>query len=268
MKPVTFRTVEISDARFEVEGLRVVTVKSAALGGRGDLTVFVPHGLSASARGVPFVILLHGVYGSHWVWTHKAGVHRTAQRLIETGAIPPMVLAMPSDGLWGDGSGYLPRREKNCECWIVDEVPAAAALAAPGVTTDSSYFIAGFSMGGFGALRLGAKYADRFRAIAGHSAITELSQMQRFVAEPLKAYSTTEVDCTVLGAIMAQRSRLPAIRFDCGRDDPLLEANRKLHRDLIDQGIVHTYEEFPGDHGWPYWENHIEDTLRFFARKA
>jgi enterochelin esterase-like enzyme len=24
------------------------------------------------------------------------------------------------------------------------------------------------------------------------------------------------------------------------------------------------YEEFPGGHEWPYWTEHLEDTLRFF----
>ena len=43
-------------------------------------------------------------------------------------------------------------------------------------------------MGGFGALRLGAKYARRFRGVSGHSSITHFSQMSRFVEEPLDAY--------------------------------------------------------------------------------
>ena len=48
------------------------------------------------ALSLPLVLLLHGVYGSHWAWAFKGGAHRTAQRLIDAGAIPPLVLAMPS----------------------------------------------------------------------------------------------------------------------------------------------------------------------------
>src|SRR5881394_2143278 len=98
-----FRTFEISDPRFEAEGLRWVTVKSTALRQRVDMTLFVPQE-AASLRDLAVVILLHGVYGSHWAWALKGGAHRTALKLIRSRAIRPMILAMPSDGLCGDGS--------------------------------------------------------------------------------------------------------------------------------------------------------------------
>src|SRR4051794_7566414 len=110
MNGSAFRTIEVSDERFTGEGLRYVTVKSRALRQRADLTLFVPPGAS-SAANLPLVILLHGVYGSHWAWALKGGAHRTAMRLIDQGEIPSMVLAMPSDGLWGDGSGYLTHKD-------------------------------------------------------------------------------------------------------------------------------------------------------------
>ena len=119
-----FHTIEVSDPRFEREHLRHVTVKSPALRARADLTVFVSPGVEAG-QNPPIVILLHGVYGSHWAWTLKGGVHRTALRLVEEGSIAPLILAMPSDGLWGDGSGYLPHSGQDFERWIVAEVPGA-----------------------------------------------------------------------------------------------------------------------------------------------
>ena len=42
MSESKFRATEISDPRFEAEGLRWVTVKSGALRQRADLTLFVP----------------------------------------------------------------------------------------------------------------------------------------------------------------------------------------------------------------------------------
>src|SRR5437588_8164552 len=106
-----FRTVEISEARFQGEGLRCITAKSRALRQRADLSLFVPRE-AAAITNIPVVILLHGVYGSHWAWALKGGAHRTAAALIQAREIPPMVLAMPSDGLWGDGSGYLPHPDR------------------------------------------------------------------------------------------------------------------------------------------------------------
>ena len=257
-----FRTIEISDAR--VEGLRFVTVKSRALAGRADLTVFMPRE-AENKSGVPLVILLHGVYGSHWGWALSGNAHRTVQRLIASGQIPPLALAMPSDGLWGDGSGYVPHASQNFEKWIVEEVPLAAVEAMPAVSESSPLFICGLSMGGFGALRLAAKHPGRFRAVSGHSSITHFEQLKQFVEEPLYLYPVEAGDVSVLETMVRNRASLPPIRFDCGTEDPLLKDNRELHLELERQGIAHRYEEFPGGHEWKYWERHLEDSLRFFA---
>src|SRR5262245_39037121 len=125
--PARFRSVEISDPRFERDGLRVVTVKSPALGRRADLTLWAPS-LEVAPGPLALVLLLHGASGSAWSWPLQGGAHLTAGRLIEAGEIPPLALAMPSDGLWGDGSGYVPHADADYERWIVEEVPAAAAL--------------------------------------------------------------------------------------------------------------------------------------------
>jgi enterochelin esterase-like enzyme len=258
-----FRTVELSDPRFERDRLRFVTVKSAALGRRADVSVFVPPGGSSP---LPLVVLLHGVNGSHWSWALHGGVHLTAARLIETGELPPVAIAMPSDGLWGDGSGYVPHLDADYERWIVDEVPLAAAQADDRITERSPVFLAGLSMGGFGALRLGAKYAARFAGISAHSAVTTIARLRESVEEPLEELPAFGMaDGTALHWMEAHKARLPPLRFDCGTGDGLLTGNRALHAALDARGIEHVYEEFPGGHDWPYWKLHVADSLRFFA---
>jgi len=263
-----FRTIEVSDPRFEQEGLRDITFKSPSLRGRADVTLWLPPG-AESLGNLPLILLLHGVYGSHWAWTRSGGVHRTAADLIARREIPPMALAMPSDGLWGDGSGYVHHSHRDFEHYIVEEVPSCVGDVAKTITSRSPLFIAGLSMGGFGALRLGAKYAQRFAGISGHSSITDLAQMTRFVEEPLSAYGAiSDSEHSVLHWMLAHRDRLPPVRFDCGTNDSLLADNRQLHQQLISHAIPHTYEEFPGGHEWPYWERHIADTLRFFGQRV
>ena len=258
----SFRTIDISDPRFEAEGLRHVTVKSPSLRGRADLTVWAPAGV----RPVALVVLLHGVYGSHWCWALKGGAHRTAGRLIDAGVVPPLALAMPSDGLRGDGTAYMRHGDgTDYERWILDEVPLAARAALPSLDAAAPLCLAGLSMGGFGALRLGARHATRVRAVSGHSSMTHFDQMARFVEEDPVSFGTSVAEASALDAIIAAGAHLPRLRFDCGLDDELLELNRELHRALEARAIDHTYEEFPGGHTWPYWEAHLDDTLRFFG---
>ena len=263
---IDLQTFEVSDPRFEHENLRSVTAFSSALGGRGDITFFVPPGLPAEGT-TPLIVLLHGSYGSHWAWTSKGGAHRTALRLIEQGALPPVVIGMPSDGLGGETTGYIGHDDVDYETWIVDDVLACAAKIVPTVTATSKLFISGSSMGGFGAMHLGCKYATRFSAISAHSAVNDISE-RREIGPRTPAVDRLRTDPSLCVMYWAKRNRaeLPPFRFDCGTEDYMLPDNRQLHAELEAADIAHTYEEFPGGHTWEYWEQHIEDTLRFFAK--
>jgi S-formylglutathione hydrolase FrmB len=259
-----FRTIEPSDPSIDFEGLRFVTVRSRAIGSRADITLFAPRE-AEGRKDLPLVILLHGVYGSHWGWALKGFAHRTVQRMVTAKEIPVMALAMPSDGLFGDGTGYVPHATRNFEQWIVEEVPAAAATQLPCVSAQSKLLIAGLSMGGFGALRIGAKYPKRYVAVSGHSSVTHFDRLRQF-ADDLDSYGVRSENVSVLETMKRNRAELPPIRFDCGTEDTLLEDNRILHRELEKEGIPHVYEEFPGAHDWNYWQAHLVDTLRFFGR--
>ena len=258
--------MEFSDPAYEQEGLRFATVRSRALGRRADCTFWSPAENSECNQIGTLLILLHGVYGSAWVWPLKAGVHRTAERLLQEGTLAPLVIAMPSDGLFGDGSAYLQKPE-DAERWIVEEVPALARLAQPALSISPRVAIAGLSMGGYGALRLGARYPERFSAISAHSAITDIAEMVRFVEEPLEQYvfAAEPEGLSIMHWMMRNRESLPPIRLDCGLDDSLIEGNRRLHAALEAAGISHGYEEFAGGHDWAYWTRHIEETLLFVA---
>ncbi len=261
-----FFTLEISDPRFEANGLRHITVKTPTLGGRGDVSVFIPRDCTA-AQNIPVVLLLHGVYGSHWSWAHQAGVHFTAQTMIDDGTIQPMILAMPSDGLFGDGSGYLRHTNADYEKWIVQEVPQALRALLPAVTEKSEFYIAGLSMGGYGAMRLGAKYPHIFKAFSGLSSITEFAQIEAF-CEPGtfdRLVARVESPESVLETLLAHRATLRPFRFDCGTEDSLFEANQSLHTALDHYGVEHTFESMPGGHNWAYWERNIAVTLHYFS---
>lgn len=213
---------------------------------------------------LPLLTLLHGVYGSHWVWPFKGGAHRTAQEMITSGEIKPLAIAMPSDGLWCEGSGYLPHQTADYEVWITEDVPAAVMENFPAVTSTSKQCIAGLSMGGYGALRLGAKYADQYSAISAHSSITDFPQIAEFVDEKLEDYRLKDsAGLSAIHWLQQNAEKLPPLRFDCGVDDNLIQENRTLHQQLEEAGITHQYEEFPGEHSWDYWILHLRDTLRF-----
>lgn len=266
MVEVMFRTFEHAALKVDAQGLSHVTVKSKALKRRADVTTFIPHGLGDSTD-LPIVTLLHGVFGSHWAWAFKGEAHITTQTLMDRGLIPPMILLMPSDGLWGDGSGYIPHADVDYEQWIMNEVPAIAFELTRACSPSSPRYLAGLSMGGFAALRLGAKYPATFDAISAHSSATNIAQLKQIIEDDTSGWSKNPQDQDVFLAIEAASGSLPRIRFDCGTEDKLLTVNRALHWALADAGIAHTYEEFSGAHDWDYWKSNLHHSLLFFANK-
>lgn len=247
-------------------GLWFVTQYSPALRRRADGCVFVPPGREAQA--LPLLILMHGVYGSHWNWWALGNLPVVAMEMMTSGEMEPFAVAMPSDGMWGDGSGYVTHRDLDAEAWIMDEVPEIARAVATNVQTERIY-LAGLSMGGFGALRLGAKYAARIAGISAHSPVTCLADLSQYVQDsPRDYFAAGRRDADILYWMRRNRAELPPIRFDCGTEDALMGSNRALHAALEKARIPHVYEELAGGHDWPYWQKQVRSTLRFFSEIA
>ena len=257
-----FRNAAISEPI--ADDVHLLTLYSPALRRRADVTLYIPSG--HQQEQLPLLILLHGVYGSHWNWWGLGNVPQTAHAMLNAGEIGPFAIAMPSDGLWGDGTAYVPHPNFNAESWIVEDVPQCLSEVLPQIRTDS-FYLAGTSMGGFGALRLGMKYATRVRGISAHSAVTRLEDLMSFVTESVEDYLSSGRENTEIEHWLKEnRAILPPLRFDCGREDSLLEGNRALHALLLEQGVPHQYEEYDGGHTWDYWKLHVRRTLRFVSQ--
>lgn len=245
-------------------GVRLLTLHSPALKHRADVTLYLPPG----RHPLPLLILMHGVYGSHWNWWALGNLPGIAREMLATDEIAPFAIAMPSDGLWSDGSGYVAHKHFDAESWILSDVPACVRELVPQIQTDR-LFLAGLSMGGFGALRIGAKHASRMAGISAHSPVTSLAVLSQFVQDPIENdLAAGKRDADILYWMRRNRSRLPPIRFDCGTEDSLLDNNRALHAALSRARIPHEYEEHPGGHDWEYWQKHVRTTLRFVSRIA
>lgn len=256
--------LEVSDPQFTPAHTRYISIHSGHLGGRHDVSVY---NADTTQRNIPVVIFLHGVYGNHWVWMNLGGVHKVYKQLRAEG-LEEFLLVMPSDGGLLDGSAYLPLADKgNYEQWIMDDVVNAIKTLHPSQVTDKSrWYISGLSMGGYGALRLGAKYPECFSGVSAHSSITQLDDMTQFVETPLSFYRCEEPrEADLLHWFDKTTDTRPALRFDCGTDDSLIDANRWLHQQLIARKISHEYQEYAGTHEWAYWHEHVAESFKWFS---
>ncbi|MCA1685613.1 MAG: hypothetical protein LC745_06430, partial [Planctomycetia bacterium] len=59
---------------------------------------------------------------------------------------------------------------------------------------------------------------------------------------------------------------LPALRIDCGQEDPFLPSNRLFHQHLTELKIAHEYNEHPGTHAWHAWDAQLKEVIGFHRR--
>jgi enterochelin esterase-like enzyme len=258
--------IEESNPEYAPPKTRLITVTSTCLGGkaipgRGDVTIY---NCNPAAPQTPIIILLHGVYGSHWAWMYSGGVHQVYERLREQEGLGEFVLVMPSDGLIGDGSGYLPTPLADYDRWIMEDVVEATRRSVDNVDKHSPVYLCGLSMGGYGCLRMGFKYATQVSAISVHSACTNKSDLEKFVGHGLSIYNCSDAEADILAWASRHRTQLPPFRFDCGESDALFEENLTLHKAMMQLEIPHSFEVFPGEHSWEYWHLQVADSLWFF----
>lgn len=145
--------------------LRPFRYDSPALGKPQTAQIYLPAG-EAPDDGWPVLYLLHGLHGTAQDWNTLGGIVPTLDRLIATRRIKPLVVVMPDGGQ----SWYVDSADVggpgNYATAIGHDLPAAIEDAFPVGEDRQHRAIAGVSMGGYGALRLGLAAPERYAAIA------------------------------------------------------------------------------------------------------
>lgn len=141
-------------------------------------------------------------------------------------------------------------------------------------------FLAGLSMGGYGALRNGLKYQETFGAIGAFSSGLIQDKILRSTNEAenpwerrsfyetifgdLEKLPGSDMDCKALILDRrAKRQSIPRIYMACGTEDFLLQENRDFSEFLRKNQVEVTYVETPGGHEWRFWDRHIYEFIRW-----
>jgi putative tributyrin esterase len=220
--------------------------------------------------------LLHGLSDDHTVWLRQTRLEMYAAKY-------PWIVVMP------DGHRGFYTDNVDGPAWarhIGEELPAMIERTFQVKAERGARAIGGLSMGGYGALRVGLGYSDRFCSVNSHSGAMGWARFRDGAAYEQEA-KRLSWDAMVRGemkrvfgagplrdgphdplshARKAKRAgRLPGLLIDCGTEDFLIESNREFARDLTKAKIAHTYREFPGAHDWDYWDLHVREALEFHA---
>ena len=212
----------------------------------------------------PVLYLLHGLSDDHTAWSRRTSLERYVQDL-------PLIVVMPN----GERGFYTDAKNKPRSAFetnLVKDIVGFVDRTFQTIPTREGRVAAGLSMGGYGALKLALKYPGLFCAAVSHSGAVDFAR-RKFSDDDWGREWGLILGETPAGGpddlyALAQtldRTLLPSLRIDCGTEDFLIESNRAFTAHLTALGIPHEYEEHPGGHDWPYWDTHIQDTLKFLG---
>ena len=216
--------------------------------------------------------LLHGGFGHHLDYISGTRIQRWAEE-------KNLAVIMPS----GENQFYIdkPERDEYYGAFVGKEIVEFTRQLFPLSHKKEDTFIAGLSMGGFGALINGLKYHETFSHIGAFSpglmndvlASGDVSQMvgglwkEGFYENAFGDLTTitgSDRDYRYLiDALLEEEKEIPNLYMAIGQDDFLLEPTRNYHHFLEDRKVAVTYIEDEGNHEWDFWDKYLNKFLEW-----
>ncbi len=249
-----------------------VTYRSQILHMNVDMDVILPEqakgqiGMENVAGATyPTLYLLHGMSDDHTTWQRRTSIERYA-------AGKNLAVVMPSTdhGWYTDGPF-------GTDYWqfISEELPAICRNMFPHMSRRrEDTFVAGLSMGGYGALKCGLRASDVFSYAAGLSSAADIVDVV-YNVDVSRNRDYWENNFGPAAGIEGSFNDLFAAAEDlkkedphkvkfymwCGTEDFLYHQNVKLRDHLSALGFDLVYEEAPGNHSWHHWDEKIRTVL-------
>lgn len=239
------------------------SVKSECMQMRTGLAVSLPYdGADVNRAEVPVIYLLHGLSDDHTCWFRYTSAERYAN---EKGAV--LVIPEVQRSFYTDMAYGLPYFT-----YITEELPRIVRRLFGLAPDRDNCFVAGLSMGGYGAMKCALAKPGQYGGCAAFSSVTDTGRRDDS-ALPGEEFtgifgpSVPEKDDLfhLAGrcAALPEKER-PRLYISCGREDGLISDNEKFHAHLQKLGYAHTYETWPGVHEWGFWDESLRRALELF----
>ena len=181
----------------------------------------------------------------------------------------------------GCNSFYIdhPERNENFSAFIGKELIEETRKILPLSEKREDTYIAGISMGGYGALYNGLKYRDIFSKIAAFSPAVDPKHLLcsfpeiGFRPEVYKSYFGSDEE--FLGSerdLFSEYPRhkadknMPELFISCGNGDGLVfDAVKRFDSVLSENEISHVFDETTGNHEFDVWERMTDKAFSFLA---
>ena len=206
--------------------------------------------------------LFHGGGGDASDWIRKTSVERYADDNKLIVICPSTYNSFYTDMAYGE----------RYYTWITKELPEIMHYLLPISEKREDTFVAGLSMGGYGALKWAMNEPERFACVGRFSGAVDMPNILkenhlhdgvldrdlRIVFDTVERAEHTQEDALYMAEQDVKAGKtLPKVYLTCGTEDFTWRFNvhaRDVFRNL---GIDLTWDERPGNHNWDFWDKAI-----------
>ena len=214
-------------------------------------------------KDMKVLYLLHGLHGDETSWLHFSNIERYANDAKIAVVIP------------GVGNSWYQNMAHGEDffTYVTEELYKFVQGLFPVSKKREDTFIAGLSMGGYGAWYLALSCPEKYAATASFSgavdvafrylppAVLESAPLPFYVdncfGDP-KTIAGSDRDIFTLFEKAKAKGIVPRMYQSCGTADFLYAMNVAANRKLTEMGAEITWRETPGvDHVWDFWDSEI-----------
>lgn len=253
-------------------------IKSKSLQRRTSISVILPadnvHFLQDTEEVVPqpykTVYFLHGLYGSDDIVLANTSIQKFAE---DHG----IAIVIPC----GDNSFYVdnPKAHAFYGEYVGRELLEITRSIFPLSSKRQDTFIAGFSMGGYGAIRNGLKYHENFSKIGmisaalitddivGYGDDSNVLRSRHFYESVFGNLDEIESSDKNPKFLIENCDDMPDIYMACGRDDFLYSKNVDFYNFLKSRNVDASFIEAEGEHTWDFCDRYLKEFIKTVAVK-
>jgi S-formylglutathione hydrolase FrmB len=208
--------------------------------------------------------LLHGIQDDHTAWVRQTAIERYAAPYGIAVVMPAVQRSFYTDMAFG--GAY--------ESFMVDELPKICRYYFPLSDVREDNYIAGLSMGGYGAFKLALNYPEKYYAAASFSGVLDIVSeannppvmykqdfINTFGIDPPIGGTKHDL-CFAAQNCIIERKPIPRLYQCCGDQDYLYPNNIAFRDFALQKGLPLTWQADPGySHSWDYWDLCIQRVL-------
>ncbi len=199
----------------------------------------------------PVIYLLHGIgnNGESWLSYTRAELYAEENNIA--------IVCVSAENKF-----YTDRVDEKWEEFLQEELPSLICGYFPVSSRREDTYIAGLSMGGYGAVLHALKAPQRYAACGCFSGAIEKVDFSKCIR------SAENYDIhTLLKTRVAEGAKLPEFYLSCGENDFIYDNSLRLEQAMSKLKIPHYWESVPSfTHEWRFWDIQLEKFIKWLPR--